>query len=133
MNYAARAYAKVAKQTAPPRELEANLLLNAAAKLQGVLDSWTDKPVSLEEAALYNRRLWTVLLDSLIRDDNRLPGDVRQNLTQLGMFVISETVGLMTKPTKNQLKAIIKVNRGIAAGLRGKASEGGSAAERRAP
>ncbi len=121
MNYAARAYAKVAKETAPPRELEAGLLLKAAAKLQAVLDSWTDKPVGLEEAALYNRRLWTVLLDSLIRDDNRLPGDVRQNLTQLGMFIMSETVGLMTNPSKNQLKAIIKVNRGIAAGLRGNA------------
>jgi len=121
MNYAARAYAKVAKETASPRELEAGLLLNAAAKLQAVLDSWTDKPVGLEDATLYNRRLWIVLLDALIRDDNQLPAEVQDNLTQLGMFVMSETVGLMTKPTKNQLKAIIKVNRGIAAGLRGRA------------
>jgi flagellar biosynthesis activator protein FlaF len=125
MNYAARAYAKVAKETAPPRELEANLLLNAAARLQNVLDTWTDKPpAGLEQASLYNRRLWTVLLDSLIRPDNQLPEGLRQNLTQLGMFVMSETVGLMTKPTQNQLKAIIKVNRGIAAGLRGKTAAG---------
>ena len=36
MHYASKAYAKTAKETAPPRELEASLLLKAAAKLQAV-------------------------------------------------------------------------------------------------
>ena len=121
MNYAARAYAKVAIETTSPRELEANLLLTAAAKLQAVHDSWADKATGLDEAVNYNRRLWIILLDALIKDDNRLQEETRQNLIRLGMFVMSETVGLMTAPTKNQLKAIINVNRGIAAGLRGKA------------
>ena len=40
MNYASKAYAKIAKETAAPRELEAGLLLKAAAKLQSVHDSW---------------------------------------------------------------------------------------------
>ena len=44
MHYASKAYAKTAKETLTPRELEASLLLKAAAKLQAVHDSWRDKP-----------------------------------------------------------------------------------------
>lgn len=121
MNHAAKAYAKVAKETAPPRELEATLLLKAAAKLQAVHDSWPQKPPEFKDALLYNRRLWTVFLDSVNRDDDRLPKPLRNNLLQLGMFVMNETFAAMTKPTLNQLKAMIKVNRGLAAGLRGRA------------
>jgi flagellar biosynthesis activator protein FlaF len=121
VNYAANAYAKVANETVPPRQLEATLLLKAAAKLQAVHDSWQDKPAGLKDAVLYNRRLWTLFLDAVTRDDNKLPKAVRDNLTKLGVFVMGETFALMTKPTLNQLRAIIKVNRGLAAGLGGKA------------
>ena len=43
MHTATRAYASVAKETASPRELEATLLLKAAAKLQAVHDTWEDR------------------------------------------------------------------------------------------
>ncbi len=122
MNYASRAYAKTARETANPRELEANLLLKAAAQLQAVHDSWQDQPAGLDAALIYNRRLWTVLLDAVIRDDNKLPAPTRDNLTKLGAFVLGETFALMTKPKPSHLKSIIKINRGIAAGLRGKAA-----------
>ena len=122
MNYAANAYAKAAKETQSPRELEASLLLKAAAKLQAVHESWKDrKPQGLHDALLYNRRLWTVFIDAVLQDDNKLPTPVRKNITQLGMHVLEETFALMTNPKREQLAAIIKVNRGIAAGLRGHA------------
>jgi len=120
MHYASKAYAKTAKETAPPRELEANLLLTAAAKLQAVHDSWRDRPTGLNDALMYNRRLWTVFIDAVTREDNRLPAKTRDNLIKLGAFVMGETFALMTKPKPNHLKSIIKINRGIAAGLRGK-------------
>lgn len=122
MNYASKAYAKVARETADPRELEATLLLKAAAQLQAVHDSWKDKPAGLNEALLYNRRLWTVFLDAVMRDDNRLPLQVRQNLTKLGTFIMAETFELMTNPKPERLTSIININRGIAAGLRRKAA-----------
>jgi flagellar biosynthesis activator protein FlaF len=118
MNYASKAYAKTAKEVAAPRELEASLLLQAAAKLQAVQDSWTDKPQGLDDALLYNRRLWTVFLDSVIRDDNPLPALLRENLKTLGAFVMCETFSLMTKPARKHLTSLIKINRRIAAGLR---------------
>jgi flagellar biosynthesis repressor protein FlbT len=122
MNYATKAYAKVAKETSAPRELEANLLLKAASQLQAVHDSWRDKPTGLTEAVMYNRRLWTVLLDGLVSKDNKLPSQIRDNLIKLGAYVMGETFSLMTKPKPDHLKSIIKINRGIAAGLRGKAA-----------
>jgi len=121
MQHAAKAYAKVATETASPRALEASLLLKAAAKLQSVHDAWDGKkPSTLEDAVQYNRRLWSVLLDSVTQDDNRLPQPVRDNLTRLGVYVMAETFSLMTKPKPNHLKKIIKVNRSLAAGLRGR-------------
>ena len=81
MNYASKAYAKVAQQTVSPRDLEATLLLNAAAKLQAVHDFLRDRPTGLNEALMYNRRLWMVFIDALSSADNRLPAQIRSNLT----------------------------------------------------
>lgn len=122
MQYASKAYAKVATETASPRELEANLLLKAAAQLQAVHDNWSQQqPSGLDDAVLYNRRLWTVLIDAVVNDDNKLPLDVRNNIKRLGVYVMGETFDLMTKPKPNNLRSIIKINRSIAAGLRGTA------------
>src|SRR4029079_3898747 len=58
---ASKAYGRVAQVVLDCRELEASLLLKAAAKLQGVLEVWDQKPPSaLADALLYNRRLWIV-------------------------------------------------------------------------
>jgi len=118
MHFASKAYAKVAKETASPRNLEATLLLTAAAKLQAVYDSWRDKPAGLHEALMYNRRLWMVFIDAVQHEGNRLPIVVRDNITKLGAFVLGETFALMTKPKPDHLESIIKINRGLAAGLR---------------
>jgi flagellar protein FlaF len=118
--YASKAYANVAKEVADPRELEAKLLLKAAAKLQLVHDSWCDKPPGLSDAVLYNRRLWIVFIDAVMREDNKLPAAVRQNILNVGIFVMAETFSLMTKPRPEHLANLIRINRGIAAGLRGK-------------
>jgi flagellar protein FlbT len=121
MNHAATAAAKLVKEAASPRELEARMLLKAAAKLQAVHDTWDDKPVGLDDAVHYNRRLWTVFIDAVTSDHNKLPAAVRKNLLRLGVHIMAETFSLMTAPKPDHLQSIIKINRGIAAGLRGKA------------
>jgi hypothetical protein len=50
-----------------------------------------------------------------------LPKQVCQNLAALGMRVMGDTFSMMTKPQPEQLTSLININRGIAAGLRGKA------------
>jgi flagellar biosynthesis repressor protein FlbT len=120
MRHAVNAYAKTTVETASPRALEANLLLQAAAKLQAVHDSWSEKPRGLDEALLYNRRLWTIFLDAVSNDTNKLPTQTRENIRRLGVYVMAETFSMMTKPKPQHLKSIIKINRGLAAGLRDK-------------
>jgi flagellar protein FlaF len=113
------AYSKAAIEMATPRQLEAQLLLKAASHLQRVLDHWTDKQSGLSEAVLYNRRLWIVFIDAIMRDDNQLPIAIRQNLLNLGVFVMAETYSLMTKPKPEHAANLISINRRIAAGLEG--------------
>ncbi len=53
-----------------------------------------------------------------MNDDNKLPPAVRQNIANIGMFVMGETYSLMTKPKPDHLVSLININREIAAGLR---------------
>ena len=50
MQSPAQAYRTVATQTASPRELEADLLLKAAARLQTIKDNWERDASKLSEA-----------------------------------------------------------------------------------
>jgi flagellar biosynthesis activator protein FlaF len=114
---ASKAYAQTAIEIADPRQLEASLLLQAAAKLQAVHDKWDGPANALSEALLYNRRLWLIFLDAVTSGDNKLPIEIRQNIANLGVFVMGETFSLMTKPKPEHLRSIIEINRALAAGL----------------
>lgn len=59
-----------------------------------------------------------------MRDDNKLPVAIRQNILNLGVFVIAEIFSLMTRPKQDHLANLIKINRAIAADLNRKASSG---------
>jgi len=59
-----------------------------------------------------------------MRDDNRLPIEIRQNLLNLGVFVMAETFSLMTAPKQEHLANLIRINRVISAGLGSKAGKG---------
>lgn len=122
MNYAKQAsqiYAKSAIETTDRRELEATLLLRAAAQLQSAKDRWSEKPPDLQEALLYNRRLWLIFIDAVSSDQNGLPASIRQNILNIGGFVLAEIFSLMTKPHPAHLENLIRINRKLAAGLSG--------------
>ena len=120
MQHAAQAYGKVATQTSSPRELEADLLLKAAARLQAISDGWDTGRDQIDEALLYNRKLWSIFLTSVTRADNPLPAAVRQNVANLGIFVLNQTLSLIAEPKREKLVALISINREIAAGLLGR-------------
>ena len=122
MQSAAQAYKNVSRQTSSPRELEANLLLQAAARLQSVHDSWDKEKDQLDEALRYNRKLWSVFLSEATDVNNPLPREVRQNVANLGLFVMNHTVAVLNDPRPEQLGSLIKINRDIAAGLMGRAA-----------
>src|SRR5436853_5539046 len=98
MQNAAQTYGKVAKQIANPRELEADLLLKAASRLQSVHDAWADKKQLLDDALRYNRKLWTIFLTSATDNENPLPAGIRQNVANLGLFVMNQTLATISDP-----------------------------------
>lgn len=117
-NSAARAYQQVGKQTVSPRVLEANLLSRAAGQLQRVRDEWDSAQGELFTALTYNRKLWTVFLGSVTGDESQLPKALRENIANLGLFVMKQTMSMQAEPAPQKLTVLININREIAAGLR---------------
>ncbi len=120
MHSAANTYAKNAQQTGNPRELEAQLLMRAAAKLQAVHDGSLVKSEEVVSAIRYNRRLWTLFGGSVGRPENPLPVEVKRNLANLANFVVSHSMKLETSTESNAVRVgvLININREIAACLR---------------
>lgn len=121
MKKPAQIYGNVARQISNPRELEANLLLDAASRLQAVKDSWSGRDENLDTALYYNRRLWTFFLTSVTNAENPLSADVRQNVANLGLFVFRHTMNILANPRPESLGSLININRELAAGLLGRA------------
>lgn len=119
MYNATSAYAKTAQKTASPRELEAQLLLKAAAKIQMIIDGTTTDPDPIQDALRYNRRLWTILLTSLTEPNHPMPVEIRQNLANLALFQVSHTRAVELEPDVSAMGVLVNINRRIAEGLRG--------------
>jgi flagellar protein FlaF len=116
--HAATAYQQTTKQTAAPRDLEANLLSRSAAQLQRVRDSWELTRSELSDVLHYNRKLWGVFLTTVTKEDNPLPQPIKQNVANLGLFVMNHTIEVIASPSPQKLDVLININREIAAGLR---------------
>lgn len=114
------AAAKTAQATVSPRELEASLLIKAAAKLQTIADDWAIRAVELEDALTYNRRLWMLLVSAVTNEENPLPVEIKRNILGLANFIFNHTIRISINPTPEPLAALISINRDIAAGLRGR-------------
>lgn len=112
------AAAKSAQNTASPRELEASLLIKAATRLQSVADGWDERAAELDGALGYNRKLWTLLVSAVIKEDNPLPVDIKRNILGLANFIFNQTFRIAAEPSPQALTVLVSINRDIAAGLR---------------
>jgi flagellar protein FlaF len=122
MHHGAAAYASTAKvtSTASPRDLEASLLLKAAAKLQSVKDNWEAARGELGPALAYNRKLWTILSTSATKPENPLPLPIKNNIANLGLFIFQRTIDIEIAPAPEKLGILVTINSNIAAGLAGR-------------
>lgn len=117
-NSAARAYQQVGRQTISPRILEANLLSQSAGQMQRVRDDWDNTRHELTTVLAFNRKLWTVFLGSVTGEESQLPKTLRENIANLGLFVMKHTMAIQEEPQSEKLTVLININREIAAGLR---------------
>jgi flagellar biosynthesis activator protein FlaF len=118
----ASAYARTAKITQSPRELEASLLLKAAYQLQVVADEWATSASALEPALTFNRRIWTILATSATAEDNPLPDGVKVSIAQLAGYIFQRTMITLAEPAPEKLGILVRINREIAMGLRASAA-----------
>jgi flagellar biosynthesis activator protein FlaF len=117
---AAQAYARVANTTSSPRDIEAQALLTAANKLHAVMVNADATYAQTFEALMFNRKLWSIFLSEAQRENNPQPLEIRQNIANIGIFVLSQTAALQISPQREHFKSLIEINRNIAAGLSGR-------------
>lgn len=118
---AANAYAKVAKTGQSPRDLEASILTQAAHRLQSAVEDWNPTGPALDAALAFNRRIWTILSASAVEPDNPLPTHIKVNIAQLAAVIFQRTLAVMVDPQPEKMTLLIRINREVAAGLRGHA------------
>jgi flagellar biosynthesis activator protein FlaF len=121
MPTAAQAYARTSTTMASPREIEAQALLKAARQLLEVQTNWAGPNKSMHNALMFNRRLWTIFMSAVEANDNPQPLQVRQNIANIGVFVMKQTVDMQLNPDPAKLKSLIEINCNLAAGLSGRA------------
>ena len=121
MSNAAQAYARTSQTTSSPREIEAQALLKAARQLQEVQTNWAGPGQAMENALLFNRRLWSIFMSAVESNDSEQTMEIRQNIANIGVFVLKQTVEMQTNPDPAKLKSLIDINCNIAAGLSGRA------------
>lgn len=121
MSNPAQAYARTARTTASPREIEAQALLKAANKLMDVMNNLGRTDDDFAAALLFNRKLWAILLSAVTSDENPQTIEVRQNIVNIGTFVMTQTMELQLNPQRAKLKPLIDINCNLAAGLSGRA------------
>jgi len=120
MSNAAQAYARTSHTTSSPREIEAQALLKAARQLQEVQSNWAGPGKAMEAALLFNRRLWSIFMSAVEANENPQPIEIRQNIANIGVFVMKQTVDMQLNPDPAKLKSLIDINRNLAAGLAGR-------------
>ena len=120
MSHAAQAYSRTSQVTGNAREIEAQALLRAAKQLRDVQTNWAGPDAKMHKALLFNRRLWTIFMSAAESEDNPQPIEVRQNIANISIFVLHQTVDMQLDPDPSKLKPLIDINCHIAAGLAGR-------------
>jgi len=101
------------------REIEAGALTRCALMLSDCQRNWDapDRDKKLDEALRTNQRVWSILQSELVKDDNPLPIQIRENLLTLSVFIDNRIIQVMAHPEPAKLKILIDINLNIAAGL----------------
>jgi len=103
------------------REIEATALTRCALLLSDCRENWDapDRDEKLAEALRTNQMVWSILQSELVKDDNPLPIEIRQNILTLSVFLDYRIIQVMAYPAPEKLQIIIDINLNLAAGLRG--------------
>lgn len=115
------AYKATQQMAMSGREIEAAALTRAATLLSDCQQNWDapDRDEALQEALRINQTIWSLFQAELVKEDNPLPKELRQDILSLSVFIDQRIFDIMAYPTPEKLTAIINLNMNLAAGLRG--------------
>ena len=118
------AYRSAQNTSVSGRDIEAAALTRCALMLSACQQNWdaAGRDDHLAEALRNNQIVWSIIQSELIKDDNPLPIEVRNNLLTLSVFVDNRMIQVMAHPEPEKLKMLIDINLNLAAGLRGSAA-----------
>ena len=113
------AYMATQKLNPSGREIEASALMHAAFKIKECRDNWnaSDRDMNLNHALRNNQTIWSILQGELIKDDNPLPRQIKEDLLSLSIFIDKRIFEVMLHPSPEKLTILIDINMNIAAGL----------------
>jgi len=104
------------------RDVEAEVLTQAAIKLKECQDNWSDngQKDKLTAALNYNQRICTIFQAEIGKPENPLPRALKLDLLRLSAFIDKRTLETIAYPQPEKLTILININHNIAAGLRTK-------------
>jgi len=119
------AYRSAQNTSISGRDIEAAALTRCALMLSACQQNWdaAGRDENLSDALRTNQQVWSILQSELVKDDNPLPRELRQNLLTLSVFVDNRMIQVMAHPEPEKLKMLIDINLNLAAGLRGSPAE----------
>lgn len=119
-----KSYQAVEKKTLSGRETEARVLTQGALKLIECQKNWDAPDIKhrLDEALYYNQKIWSIFQTEVSNPENPLPRRIKIDILQLSRYIDKKIFKAMAFPSPEHLDMIIKINKNIAAGLRGSAS-----------
>ena len=115
---ASGSYGALARKHADKRDVEAQVLLKAARKLQDLQSGWDNRAsTAVEETLKYNRQIWVLFYDNAVNEGCTTPPPLRSNIINLASFVFKRSMDILAEPDREKLNILININREIAAGL----------------
>jgi flagellar biosynthesis activator protein FlaF len=117
------AYREVQKTALTDRQLEAAVLMKAAAMLKRCQTNWdaSDRDQHLEKALRYNQLLWSFFQTALVSPENPLPQNIKEDILRLSLFIDQRIFEILSYPSSEKINIIIDINMNIAEGLRANA------------
>ncbi len=101
----------------PQNQLEASILIKYASSLNQIKENWDEKKSELDGVLEANRKVWTILVDDMASEENKLPIEIKNNMMNLALFIFQRTMDILLTPTPESLDSLININMNIAKGL----------------
>ncbi len=117
---AKNAYAAANAQISTPKSYEYKIIARVTREIIEAARKGKDGFPALLEAVELNRKLWRILEQDLVSDDNQLPASTKENLVYLAEFTRQYTPKIIRREAGVQ--PILEVNTAILRGLRGGAT-----------